>query len=166
MSEAQSPDARPPLSEYAESALTLALISPLLLGLTALLALPVGVVGLVEVRRSNGRLRGTGHAVAAIVISLVVLATVAGLAFYVVGNPFPGACEDCQPQAMGVPSGGNGGRVLGPWLRLVPRTLPSVRQRRRAVRPLPFSARSASLRFAVAVILRRSPCAYSRSFHV
>ena len=91
----------PPLSEYAESALTLAAISPLLLGLTALLALPVGVVGLVEVRRSRGRLRGTGHAIAAIIISLVVLASVTGLAFYVVGNPFPGACEECQPQAMG-----------------------------------------------------------------
>ena len=61
-------DTRPPLSEFAESALTLAAISPLLLGLTALLALPVGVVGLVEVRRSRGRLRGTGHAIAAIVI--------------------------------------------------------------------------------------------------
>ena len=92
-------EGRPHLSEFAESALLLALISPLLAGLSALVALPLGVVGLVEVRRSGGRLRGSGHAIAAIIISLVVLAISVGLALYVIENPLRWQCYDCQPQA-------------------------------------------------------------------
>ena len=108
MTGSESPDV-PRLSEFAESALLLALISPLLLGLTALLALPVGVAGLVEVRRSGGRLGGTGHAVAAIIISLVVLVIAAGLALYVTQTPLPWKCDECRPPEMGMLLDTNGG---------------------------------------------------------
>lgn len=91
----RGPSETRPLSELAQSALLLAVISPLLLGLTALLALPVA--GLVEVRRSAGRLRGTPQAVAAIVIALSVLAGGAGAALYLAGSPLPWVCTECTP---------------------------------------------------------------------
>ena len=96
------PDARPPLSEFAESALLLAIVSPFLAGLSALVALPLGVAGLVEVRRSRGRMRGTGHAIAAIIISLLVLVVTVGGALYITETPLPWECEDCQPPEMGM----------------------------------------------------------------
>lgn len=91
------PDEARPVSELAQSALLLALISPLLLGLTALVALPVAVAGLIEVRRSGGQLGGTGHALAAMVICVVVLVAVISAALYMVANPLPWVCTECVP---------------------------------------------------------------------
>ena len=88
---------RPRMSEFAESALLLAIVSPFLAGLSALVALPLGVAGLVEVRRSRGRLRGSGQAIGAIIISLVVLAVTVGGALYLSETPLPWECIDCQP---------------------------------------------------------------------
>lgn len=113
MSDRATPEA-PPLSELAQSALLLAAISPLLLGLTALLALPVGVAALVEVRRSGGRLRGTPHALAAIIISLVVLVAAGSAALYLWGNPLPWQCDDCQPPAVGMLLDDQGGPPRSP----------------------------------------------------
>ena len=93
----QSPEDIPRLSELAQSALLLAIVSPLLGGLSALVALPVGIAGLVEVRRSDGRLRGAGHAIAAIVISVVAIVVTVGGALYLIDNPVAWQCIDCQP---------------------------------------------------------------------
>ena len=86
-----------PVSEFAESALLLAAISPLLLGLTAMLAIPVAIAGLVEVRRSRGRLRGTGRCIAALVISVVVIVAALALAAYLYQFPLPWKCLECVP---------------------------------------------------------------------
>jgi len=96
LAHSDSPEA-PRLSELAQSALLLAIVSPLLAGLSALVALPVGVAGLVEVRRSRGRLRGTGHAIAAIIISVMVLIVTIGGALYLINNPVAWQCIDCGP---------------------------------------------------------------------
>ena len=91
------PQNTPPVSDLAQSALLLAIVSPLLAGLSALVALPVAVAGLVEIGRSGGRLRGTGHAIAAIIISMVVLVVTVGGALYLIDNPVAWQCIDCGP---------------------------------------------------------------------
>jgi len=90
------------VSEFAESALLLAAISPLLLGLTAMLAIPVAIAGLVEVRRSRGRLRGTGRCIAALVISVVVIVAALALAAYLYQFPLPWKCYECVPPQTGM----------------------------------------------------------------
>jgi len=102
LSAADLGDTGPPVSEYAASALLLALVSPLLAGMSALVALPLGVVALVQIRRSRGALRGTGRAVAAIIISVIVIAATLAVAVQLEALPVPWACEDCQPPETGM----------------------------------------------------------------
>ena len=92
-----APCPQPAHSELADSALLLALISPLLLGLSALLAIPVAVGALVEIRRSGGAMRGRARAVAALAVAVVVLMAAAAAIAHLLDLGLPGSCEQCLP---------------------------------------------------------------------
>lgn len=71
------PMTRPQTSGWAIAALVLGILSPFTCMLTMLPAVVAGIVALVKISHSNGRLKGIGMAVAGIALPIVVLPLVA-----------------------------------------------------------------------------------------
>ena len=69
----------PRVSGWATTTLILGILSPFTCTLTTLPAIIAGIVALVEIGNSNGRLKGLGRAIAGMVLPIVLLPFVAGI---------------------------------------------------------------------------------------
>jgi hypothetical protein len=81
-----TPEPEGRLSGLAVTSLILGILGPLL-GLTAVLGLIFGIIALIQIRKSNGALRGWGLALAGTIVSgVVVLIAILALAFLMFAN--------------------------------------------------------------------------------